>query len=645
MSVISCTSLTYKQDCLPSQLWIFSLDCNGSIPSGLLDDDYQESLHGAIGFTVNNEVIPSLKPRMLNLTFGEYLSKNGTLNQRNPWFPEYLASRIGCTFKNVVNVSSGKTNLCKPEDRLNENEFFTLSYMQNYADAVLAIATALQKYLKKTCGDFTGLCPKVKDALNGIDLANGVFEILKNISFPGINKQNFTFDQNQDGSAVYKIKTFVKRDPSEGAPINNWETAGLFRSGEITWYEEPRSLEEINSVCSSPCEVGFAKKIETQMCCWQCQACLPQQYVGFNGTECLECPRGNSPTLDRKDCRTNEMSRVRYSDPYSIASLIIASVGIVVTFTVSIIYFRNRNTPIVKAAGKEISVIVLVGAMFCFMNSFVLSTEATEIICVISRLLLACGPTLMYAGILTKTIVVVVIFKSKKILYSNIKAYLLPKYQIVAAVILSLIQVMILLAWFFFNPPNASVYYPSLKESFLVCNDVEDLIVLIGLAYPFLLILSCTILATINRKVPTGFNETQYIGFTMYATCIIWIAFLPIFITSSSVISLKVAAVSICLSLSAITVLVCLFCTRCYVIIFNPEENTSKSVMSSVCQRGTLSTPAITNQTTKMSREASYSDAKLSKTKQKERASWKEGKKLDGEGDNTQSCAHCGTKL
>ncbi|CAK8694118.1 unnamed protein product [Clavelina lepadiformis] len=146
----------------------------------------------------------------------------------------------------------------------------------------------------------------------------------------------------------------------------------------------------------------------------------------------------------------------------------------------------------------------------------------------------------MYAGILTKTIVVVVIFKSKKILYSNIKAYLLPKYQIVAAVILSLIQVMILLAWFFFNPPNASVYYPSLKESFLVCNDVEDLIVLIGLAYPFLLILSCTILATINRKVPTGFNETQYIGFTMYATCIIWIAFLPIFITSSSVISLKV---------------------------------------------------------------------------------------------------------
>ncbi|CAK8694119.1 unnamed protein product [Clavelina lepadiformis] len=71
---------------------------------------------------------------------------------------------------------------------------------------------------------------------------------------------------------------------------------------------------------------------------------------------------------------------------------------------------------------------------------------------------------------------------------------------------------MVLLVWSLFNPPNASVYYPSLKESLLACNDVEDLIVLIGLAYPFLLILSCTILATINRKVPTGFNETQYIG-------------------------------------------------------------------------------------------------------------------------------------
>jgi len=32
-----------------------------------------------------------------------------------------------------------------------------------------------------------------------------------------------------------------------------------------------------------------------------------------------------------------------------------------------------------------------------------------------------------------------------------------------------------------------------------------------------------------RRKIPENFNEAKYIGFTMYSTCIIWLAFIPIF--------------------------------------------------------------------------------------------------------------------
>ncbi len=32
-----------------------------------------------------------------------------------------------------------------------------------------------------------------------------------------------------------------------------------------------------------------------------------------------------------------------------------------------------------------------------------------------------------------------------------------------------------------------------------------------------------------HRKIPENFNEAKYIGFTMYSTCIIWLAFIPIF--------------------------------------------------------------------------------------------------------------------
>ena len=44
-----------------------------------------------------------------------------------------------------------------------------------------------------------------------------------------------------------------------------------------------------------------------------------------------------------------------------------------------------------------------------------------------------------------------------------------------------------------------------------------------------ILILLCTVYAVKTRKIPSNFNEAKYIGFTMYSTCIVWLAFIPIF--------------------------------------------------------------------------------------------------------------------
>ena len=32
-----------------------------------------------------------------------------------------------------------------------------------------------------------------------------------------------------------------------------------------------------------------------------------------------------------------------------------------------------------------------------------------------------------------------------------------------------------------------------------------------------------------RRKIPENFNESKFIGFTMYTTCIIWLAFVPLY--------------------------------------------------------------------------------------------------------------------
>ncbi|MPC26376.1 Metabotropic glutamate receptor [Portunus trituberculatus] len=48
------------------------------------------------------------------------------------------------------------------------------------------------------------------------------------------------------------------------------------------------------------------------------------------------------------------------------------------------------------------------------------------------------------------------------------------------------------------------------------------------------LIVVCTVYAVLTRKIPEAFNESKHIGFTMYTTCIIWLAFVPIYFTTAN---------------------------------------------------------------------------------------------------------------
>lgn len=62
----------------------------------------------------------------------------------------------------------------------------------------------------------------------------------------------------------------------------------------------------------------------------------------------------------------------------------------------------------------------------------------------------------------------------------------------------------------------------------LTCK-VSTFSLIMSLVYNMVLILLCTLYAFKTRKIPENFNEAKYIGFTMYSTCIVWLAFLPIY--------------------------------------------------------------------------------------------------------------------
>uniref|UniRef100_A0A8U8BSP3 Uncharacterized protein n=1 Tax=Geospiza parvula TaxID=87175 RepID=A0A8U8BSP3_GEOPR len=76
-----------------------------------------------------------------------------------------------------------------------------------------------------------------------------------------------------------------------------------------------------------------------------------------------------------------------------------------------------------------------------------------------------------------------------------------------------------------------------------------------------------------TRKCPENFNEAKFIGFTMYTTCIIWLAFLPIFYVTSSDYRVQTTTMCISVSLSGTVVLGCLFTPKLHIILFQPQKN------------------------------------------------------------------------
>ena len=110
-----------------------------------------------------------------------------------------------------------------------------------------------------------------------------------------------------------------------------------------------------------------------------------------------------------------------------------------------------------------------------------------------------------------------------------------------------LCQVVGVIIWLVLEPPGTMVRYmytqgshpryvimsvtahqPRLVSAVETCA-VSTFSLISSLVYNMILILLCTVYAVKTRKIPSNFNEAKYIGFTMYSTCIVWLAFIPIF--------------------------------------------------------------------------------------------------------------------
>lgn len=90
------------------------------------------------------------------------------------------------------------------------------------------------------------------------------------------------------------------------------------------------------------------------------------------------------------------------------------------------------------------------------------------------------------------------------------------------------VQLLGTIGWLIYENPDIKEIHPQPLTAVLTCK-VSTFSLIMSLVYNMVLILLCTLYAFKTRKIPENFNEAKYIGFTMYSTCIVWLAFLPIY--------------------------------------------------------------------------------------------------------------------
>jgi metabotropic X receptor len=115
-----------------------------------------------------------------------------------------------------------------------------------------------------------------------------------------------------------------------------------------------------------------------------------------------------------------------------------------------------------------------------------------------------------------------------------IRRFTSPESQLILVALMAGVEAIILGFWLVYQPPYAVHVYPSRSERLLVCAGLDSHAYLVGLAYPFLLVFLSTVYAIKTRKCPGGFNEARYIAFTNYTVVVLWLAFVPLYIVSSS---------------------------------------------------------------------------------------------------------------
>eukprot|EP00072_Mus_musculus_P003309 NP_001098084.1 vomeronasal 2, receptor 3 [Mus musculus] len=557
--------------------------------------EYFPYFGGTIGFAIPRSVIPGLKEFLYDV--------HPSKDPNDVLTIEFWQTAFNCTWPNSsvpynvdhrVNMTGKEDrlydmsdHLCTGKEKLKDlkNTYLDTSQLRitnNVRQAVYLMAYGLDRLIRVLIKEYREylLHPKILAFMS-----YKLFEYIRKVKFTTHDGRKIELNVHGDiENGYYDILNWQMDNTGDIAIVKVGEykftrskyELVLPKNSTLFWNTESSRLPD--SVCTKVCPPGTRKGFITgqPVCCFDCIPC-EDGYVSEKPGQrlCNPCSEDDWSNAEKNKCVPKHVEFLAYEEALGFTLVILSIFGALVVLAVTVVYVIHRHTPLVKANDRELSFLIQISLVITVLSTMLFIGKPCNWSCMARQVTLALGFCLCLSSILGKTIS---LFFAYRISISKTQLISMhPSFRKLIVLLCVFGEIGVCASYLVLKPPSMfkNIERQNVKIIF-ECNEgsVEFLCSIFG--FDVLLALLCFVTTFMARQLPDNYYEGKCITFGMLFFFIVWISFVPAYLSTKG--KFKVAVEIFAILASSYGLLGCLFLPKCFIILLRPKRNTDETV-------------------------------------------------------------------